>query len=166
MMLIMPSHMLAMFCQHSIVVACTSGAFDVHKAHASGLQARSGGSEILGDWSSAVGKFWQLVPPSEESTPEASPDAESLSSARGQVSSADGGMKRHGFDARGHEHSGTWFAAWVTPFGSVDGTMQHSSGQPAGGPVWSDRGLRGSARSVHTAAGPDAACAEKTPDTR
>ena len=38
------------------------------------------GSEILADWSSAVGKFWQLVPPSEESTPEASPDAESLSS--------------------------------------------------------------------------------------
>ena len=39
------------------------------------------GSEILADWSSAVGKFWQLVPPSEEGTPEASPAAESLSSA-------------------------------------------------------------------------------------
>jgi glutamate synthase (ferredoxin) len=30
---------------------------------------------ILGDWPAALKKFWQLVPPSESSTPEASEEA-------------------------------------------------------------------------------------------
>lgn len=34
------------------------------------------GKAILADWSNALGKFWQLVPPSEASTPEASKVAE------------------------------------------------------------------------------------------
>lgn len=34
------------------------------------------GKAILGDWANALGKFWQLVPPSEASTPEASKVAE------------------------------------------------------------------------------------------
>ncbi|GAB4817932.1 hypothetical protein N2152v2_004978, partial [Parachlorella kessleri] len=34
------------------------------------------GKALLGDWQAAVGKFWQLVPPSEQNTPEASKLAE------------------------------------------------------------------------------------------
>lgn len=34
------------------------------------------GSEILANWAEALPKFWQLVPPSEASTPEASPDSD------------------------------------------------------------------------------------------
>ena len=34
------------------------------------------GSEILASWGESLGKFWQLVPPSEANTPEASPDAD------------------------------------------------------------------------------------------
>ncbi len=46
--------------------------------------ARTGsakGRALLGDWNAAIGKFWQLVPPSEANTREASPlvEAEPLS---------------------------------------------------------------------------------------
>ena len=34
------------------------------------------GSELLANWSESLGKFWQLVPPSEANTPEATPDAD------------------------------------------------------------------------------------------
>lgn len=34
------------------------------------------GNAILGDWGAAVQRFWQLVPPSEANTPEASSQAE------------------------------------------------------------------------------------------
>ena len=34
------------------------------------------GAAILADWPASLGKFWQLVPPSEASTPEASKVAE------------------------------------------------------------------------------------------
>ena len=52
-----------------------------HRRMASAHAGSKRGSDILADWASSVGNFWQLVPPSEESTPEASPAAESLSSA-------------------------------------------------------------------------------------
>ena len=39
------------------------------------------GSEILGDWDRALPRFWQLVPPSEANTPEASPDSDGVSVA-------------------------------------------------------------------------------------
>ena len=39
------------------------------------------GSEILANWGESLGKFWQLVPPSEANTPEASPDADGASVA-------------------------------------------------------------------------------------
>jgi glutamate synthase (ferredoxin) len=34
------------------------------------------GAELLANWNEALPKFWQLVPPSEANTPEASPDAD------------------------------------------------------------------------------------------
>lgn len=39
------------------------------------------GSEILANWNESLGKFWQLVPPSEANTPEAKPDADGASVA-------------------------------------------------------------------------------------
>lgn len=40
------------------------------------------GKALLSDWSNAVQKFWQVVPPSEANTPEASPMAEAAQAER------------------------------------------------------------------------------------
>lgn len=40
------------------------------------LTGSAAGQELLGDWEAALPRFWQLVPPSEANTPEASEGAE------------------------------------------------------------------------------------------
>ncbi len=40
------------------------------------LAGSAKGKAILGDWSNSLQKFWQLVPPSESNTPQASKAAE------------------------------------------------------------------------------------------
>ena len=47
------------------------------------LTGSAKGAAILADWSNALQRFWQLVPPSESSTPEASEEAlDQMSSER------------------------------------------------------------------------------------
>ncbi len=47
------------------------------EAHAE-LAESSKAQSLLDNWKDSLGKFWQLVPPSESGTPEASKDAEGL----------------------------------------------------------------------------------------
>lgn len=53
------------------------------------LTGSAKGAAILSDWSNALQKFWQLVPPSESFTPEASEEAfQKASSSEERVAAA------------------------------------------------------------------------------
>ena len=54
---------------------------EAHAENAESSKAR----EILSDWKNSLGKFWQLVPPSESGTPEASKSAEGLAGQQNEV---------------------------------------------------------------------------------
>jgi glutamate synthase (ferredoxin) len=54
---------------------------EAHAENAESSKAR----KILGDWKNSLGKFWQLVPPSESGTPEASKSAEGLAGQQSEV---------------------------------------------------------------------------------
>ena len=56
---------------------------DLIQAHVDNTASRRG-KEILGDWSRSLQKFWQLVPPSEAQSPEASSPEESNEVGQGK----------------------------------------------------------------------------------
>lgn len=66
--------------------------YDLIRAHVDNTNSRKG-QEILDDWSNQLQKFWQLVPPSEAQSPEASsPDEDMKQEKEGKEMSAQTAM--------------------------------------------------------------------------
>ena len=70
-------------------VISQAGAAHLHKLVSDHVEKTGSavGASILGDWAAALPKFWQLVPPSEANTPEASPEVGGASAVPAEVSS-------------------------------------------------------------------------------
>ncbi|RMZ53552.1 hypothetical protein APUTEX25_003374, partial [Auxenochlorella protothecoides] len=101
------------------------------------LTGSAAGQELLGDWEAALPRFWQLVPPSEANTPEASEGAEGEA---GDGAGAEVIQRFQHLEIGAHD---TDLLASPGPTGPVQYPLRAPSFQPLPGPFQGTRGMAG-----------------------